>query len=305
MKAKQIIQACSAITSDAITSAMRTVATFALSLLVLSPVMAGIDYQQKADELLPVDCLLPGAVRKLGGQMTYVTQRRPVKTTGVDCEIRGGEYVLYDRASYSTALAIWMPMAQSGDPKAQNLVGEIYEKGLGVQPDYALAAEWYLKAAEQNYSAAQTNLGQLYERGLGVEYSKEKALAWYRKSANIKGKVLKFVNFDYSDEKIAAMERQLNENEQQASLQRQRIAQLAKELDQSNSQKRRAEQQQPPPQQKQQQEEEEAEDEEDEEDEDKQQQPPPRQHQRQNLHLKIVPYLLVLRCVMVIVGSTV
>ena len=243
MKAKQIIQACSAITSGAITSAMRTVATFALSLLVLSPVMAGIDYQQKADELLPVDCLLPGAVRKLGGQMTYVTQRRPVKTTGVDCEIRGGEYVLYDRASYSTALAIWMPMAQSGDPKAQNLVGEIYEKGLGVQPDYALAAEWYLKAAEQNYSAAQTNLGQLYERGLGVEYSKEKALAWYRKSANIKGKVLKFVNFDYSDEKIAAMERQLNENEQQASLQRQRIAQLAKELDQSNSQKRRAEQQ--------------------------------------------------------------
>lgn len=215
--------------------------TLLLSLITLSPVMAGVNYQQKADELLPVDCLLPGAIRKLGGRMTYITQRRPVKTTGVDCEIRGGEYVLYDRASYNTALAIWMPMAESGDPKAQNLVGEIYEKGLGVLPNYLLAAQWYQKAAEQDYSSAQTNLGQLYERGLGVKYDKEKALAWYRKSANIKGKVLKFVSFDYSDEKIAAMEQTINDNAKQSTVQKQRIQHLAQQLDDSNSQKQRAE----------------------------------------------------------------
>ena len=217
--------------------------TFILSVLTLSSAIAGIDYQQKADELLPVDCLLPGAVRKLGGKLTYITQRRPVKTTGVDCEIRGGEYVLYDRASYATAMSIWLPMAESGDPKAQNFVGEIYEKGLGVQPNYTLAADWYRKAAEKNYSAAQTNLGQLYERGLGVEYSKEQALAWYRKSANIKGKVLKFVSFDYSDEKIASLEQQLTDNQQQASLQTQRIQRLVKQLDDANTQKRKIQQQ--------------------------------------------------------------
>lgn len=205
--------------------------------------LAGIDYQQRADELLPVDCLLPGAVRKLGGNMTYVTQRRPIKTTGVDCEIRGGEYVLYDRANYKTALSIWMPMAENGDPKAQNFVGEIYEKGLGVAPDYARAAQWYQKAAEQDYNAAQVNLGQLYERGLGVEYSKEQALAWYRKSANIKGKMLKFVSFDYSDEKIAAMEAELDQSRKQSGLQQQRIAKLARELDSANAQKRRVQQQ--------------------------------------------------------------
>lgn len=214
---------------------------FLLTCIVLTPVHAGINYQQKADELMPVDCLLPGAIRKLGGQMTYITQRRPIKTTGVDCEIRGGEYVLYDRASYESALAIWKPMAESGDPKAQNFVGEIFEKGLGVAPNYALAADWYRKAAEQNYNAAQINLGQLYERGLGVEHNMEQALAWYRKSANIKGKTLKFVRFDYSDEKIAAMEQQLNDNEKQAQLQKQRIQYLAKQLDTATSEKKTVE----------------------------------------------------------------
>lgn len=222
---------------------LRHLIAFGMTLLVLSPVYGGIDYQQKASELLPVDCLLPGAIRKLGAGMTYITPRRPVKTTGVDCEIRGGEYVQFDRANYETALSIWLPMAESGDPKAQNYVGEIYEKGLGVEPDFALAASWYLKAAEQDYRSAQTNIGQLYERGLGVEYSMEKALSWYRKSANIEGKELRFVSYDYSDEKIADMEKRLEKSEQQVAVQSSRIQFLAKRLDASETHERRAEQQ--------------------------------------------------------------
>ncbi len=216
---------------------------FLATLLALSPVFAGIDYHQKADELLPVDCLLPGAIRKLGGNMTYLTQRRPIKTTGVDCEIRGGEYVLFDRANYETAMSIWLPMAESGDPKAQNYVGEIYEKGLGVEPNFALAAQWYRKAADQNYKAAQTNLGQLYERGQGVEYSMEQALAWYRKAANISGKTLKFVSHNYSDEQIADMENRLADSEQKLAVQTHRIQFLAKQLDNSEVHQRRAQQQ--------------------------------------------------------------
>lgn len=216
---------------------------FITTMALLPTALAGIDYQQKADELLPVDCLLPGAIRKLGGRMTYLTQRRPIKTTGIDCEIRGGEYVLFDRASYETAMSIWLPMAENGDPKAQNYVGEIYEKGLGVEPDFTLAASWYRKAAEQNYKAAQTNLGQLYERGLGVDYSMEQALAWYRKAANIEGKTLKFVSYDYSDEQIADMEQRLADSEQQLAVQKHRIQFLAKRLDSSEVRQRRAEQQ--------------------------------------------------------------
>lgn len=133
-----------------------------------------------------VDCLLPGQVRQLGGQVTYVTVRRAVKTAARDCEIRGGEYVAFDRANYATALKVWLPLAEQGDHAAQTYVGEIFEKGLGVQPDYAVAATWYRRAAERGYSRAALNLGNLYERGLGVPRDPAQALNWYRRAAGPK-----------------------------------------------------------------------------------------------------------------------
>lgn len=122
---------------------------------------------RSADELLIVDCLLPGQIRKLGQRITYLTARQAIKTSAQDCEIRGGEYVAYGRANYATALKVWLPLAEGGDPQAQTYVGEIYEKGLGTSPDYAQAATWYRKAADQGYTRAQINLGYLYEKGLG------------------------------------------------------------------------------------------------------------------------------------------
>ena len=139
----------------------------------------------KAEDLLVVDCLLPGRVKKLGRQLTYLTPRRPVKTSAQDCEIRGGEYVAYDRSDYATALKVWLPQAQEGDRTAQTYVGEIYEKGLGVQPDYVVAAAWYRKAAEQGDTRAQINLGHLYEKGLGVERDSVQAMQWYRRASGL------------------------------------------------------------------------------------------------------------------------
>jgi TPR repeat protein len=143
------------------------------------------DNQLTSDKLLIVDCLLPGQIRKLGQQMTYLTARRPIKTTAGDCEIRGGEYVAYDRANYATALNAWLPKAQEGDAEAQAYVGEIYEKGLGTAPNYQLAAEWYRKAAQQGNSRAQINLGLLYEKGWGVEQDLPKAMELYEKSSGL------------------------------------------------------------------------------------------------------------------------
>lgn len=140
---------------------------------------------RSGDELLVVDCLLPGQVKKLGRSMVYLTPRRPIKTSAQDCEIRGGEYVAYDRGDYATALKVWLPPATEGDKVSQTYVGEIYEKGLGVQPDYPLAVEWYRKAAEQGYARAQINLGYLYEKGLGVEKDPGTALNWYRRAAGL------------------------------------------------------------------------------------------------------------------------
>ena len=140
---------------------------------------------QNADDLLVVDCLLPGKVRKLGKRVTFMSARRAVKTSAANCEIRGGEYTSYDRAGYATALKIWLPLAKQGDPVAQTYVGEIYEKGLGVPPQHALAAKWYRQAAEQGYGRAQINLGQLYEQGRGVPQDMAQALSWYRQASGL------------------------------------------------------------------------------------------------------------------------
>ena len=136
----------------------------------------------KADELLVVDCLLPGQIRRIGQRLVTLTPRRPMKTSARDCEIRGGEYVAWDRATYETALKVWMPLATEGDPAAQTYVGEIYEKGLGLSPNYTKAADWYRRAADGGSSRAAVNLGHLYELGLGVPRDTAQAAHWYRKA---------------------------------------------------------------------------------------------------------------------------
>ena len=136
------------------------------------------------DDLYIVDCLLPGQVRRLGNN-TYLTPRRPTRTTAQDCRIRGGEYTAYDRADYKTALKVWLPAAESGDADAQNAVGEIFERGLGGDPNHDIAFVWYQRAAEQGHKGAQVNLATLYESGRGVEQDKRIALNWYRRAWGI------------------------------------------------------------------------------------------------------------------------
>jgi predicted nucleic acid-binding Zn-ribbon protein len=138
-----------------------------------------------AQAYMVVDCLLPGQVRKLGRATTFLTPRRPIRTSGVNCEIRGGEYVSVDRADFSSSLAVWLPTAQAGDAKAQAYVGRIYADGFGREPDYLQAASWYQKASDQGYAQAMIDLGQLYERGLGVAKDPVKAVALYRKASGL------------------------------------------------------------------------------------------------------------------------
>src|SRR5688572_33120964 len=82
----------------------------------------------RRSDLEIVDCLLPGQVRQLGNT-SFLSQRRPIRTTTAECSIRGGEYVAYDRADLKSALRIWMQTAEGGDPEAMTNVGEIYERG--------------------------------------------------------------------------------------------------------------------------------------------------------------------------------
>jgi len=175
---------------SAISLATATLAVF--SALSAPAISAKDDPANDVDKLMVVDCMLPGKIMRLGTGARYMSARRPIKTTGADCEIRGGEYVAYDRASYASSLKVWLPGAKAGDPKAQTYVGEMFEQGLGTMPDYATAVAWYRKAAEQGFERAQMNLGSMYERGLGVEQDELEALNWYRRATGLEQDELVF-----------------------------------------------------------------------------------------------------------------
>jgi uncharacterized protein len=190
--------------------------------------MAG--YQDVA-ALHVVDCLLPGQVRRLGVR-TYLTPRRPIRTTAADCSLRGGEYTAYDRADYKSALRVWMPAAETGDPEAQTNVGEIFERGLGDQPNYEAAAVWYERAALQGYGRAQFNLGTLHEQGLGVPRSATTALNWYRRAWGIEEDSLMFTSAAERerDELRRELEAAVTEKQAQIDFLDKRLAELEASL---------------------------------------------------------------------------
>ena len=68
------------------------VSLFVISLLVVEDLSANT---LTADNSLIVDCLLPGKVRQLGINRSYVSRKTPTKTSANDCEIKGGDYVKF------------------------------------------------------------------------------------------------------------------------------------------------------------------------------------------------------------------
>jgi TPR repeat protein len=73
--------------------------------------------------------------------------------------------------------------ADLGFPNSQEGMGRKYDEGLGVDPDPALAAQWYRKAADQGRAGAQAALGRLYMEGRGVPKDPQAAADWTRKAA--------------------------------------------------------------------------------------------------------------------------
>jgi hypothetical protein len=89
-----------------------------------------------------------------------------------------------ERGDYATALALLEPLAESGDPYAQNVLGSMYMQGEGVQQDFKTAAFWYSQAADQGHGEAQWNLAGLLYEGLGVSRDIAKAYFWLTVAAS-------------------------------------------------------------------------------------------------------------------------
>lgn len=96
--------------------------------------------------------------------------------TGLDA-FRGG--------NYEFALKQWIPLAEEGHAKAQNSVGFMHARGLGLPTDHSEAIKWYTKSAKQDFPLAAYNLGLIYTRGTGTLPNQEMATDWFRRAAGL------------------------------------------------------------------------------------------------------------------------
>jgi len=168
------------------------------------------------------------------GKSKFLSPRRPVRTTAINCRFRGGEYIAYDRANRQTALNVWLKRAREGDPEARYYVGTIYEKGKGRAADHAEAFSWYERAADQGYTKAQMALGYLYEMGLGVEQDLVESLKWYRRASGGGDEEIVFASA--AQDKMNALRAELESDLERLESEKQALAEqvdrLRKELQQ-------------------------------------------------------------------------
>ena len=90
----------------------------------------------------------------------------------------------YEAGDHAKAAQLFRPLAELGDPRAQNNLGNMYVNGDGVPRDYREAVKWLRLATDQSDAQAETTLGALYAEGNGVPQSYSDAAKWYRLAAD-------------------------------------------------------------------------------------------------------------------------
>ena len=84
---------------------------------------------------------------------------------------------------YAEALELITPLANEGDPRAQNVLGVLYAQGWGVEQDFDKSREWYEKAAAGGSPRAYFNLARMYAMAIGVKKDCDKAVELWRTPA--------------------------------------------------------------------------------------------------------------------------
>ncbi|MBL6941601.1 MAG: sel1 repeat family protein [Rhodospirillales bacterium] len=91
----------------------------------------------------------------------------------------------YRAGDFKLAREIWLPLAIEGNAKAQNALGHLYRKGLGVVVDLAVSRRWYGKSAAQNDPVGLYSFGDLSRREAKSKAEMATALSLIEKSANL------------------------------------------------------------------------------------------------------------------------
>jgi uncharacterized protein len=89
----------------------------------------------------------------------------------------------FSRGNYLLAARLLAPLAGKGNPRAQAMLGFMYENGLGAPQAYDVAVEFYAGAAERGDPSAQYLLGLMYDKGHGVDRDDVLAYKWLNLAA--------------------------------------------------------------------------------------------------------------------------
>ena len=113
-------------------------------------------------------------VRAFGGGARFCGRRPGIAGPTV----RDG-IAAWQKRDFTTAVAIWRPLAEAGDADAAFNLGQAYRLGRGVKVDLARAQRWLEQAARAGHLDAQTTLGLLlFDSG-----NRSGAMRWLKAAA--------------------------------------------------------------------------------------------------------------------------
>lgn len=98
--------------------------------------------------------------------------------TAAGAETFGKGLDAFNSGDYAAAYAIWLPLAEHGDPNSQSSLAYLFHEGKGARQDSKTAAKWYYRAALQGEPTAQSFLCRMHLDGDGVPRDLVLALMW-------------------------------------------------------------------------------------------------------------------------------
>lgn len=100
-------------------------------------------------------------------------------------DLRTGE-AAYKAGNYGDAYLQLLGPGHAGDPRAQFLLGQMSDSGLGpIALDPREAVRWYKLAATKKHAEAQYALARAYAFGRGVKQDKDQAVKWLASAAEL------------------------------------------------------------------------------------------------------------------------
>jgi uncharacterized protein len=140
------------------------------------------DFRREVTIAIAIACLVVGFVL---GVYREPILRTVTHAVGLAAKPKSADvaYAAYQKGNYTAALEEALPLAATGDARAQTLMGLLYYRGRGASQDHAEAIRWFRRAADDGEAAAEFYLGVMFAEGQGVPQDYEEAVKWYRRAA--------------------------------------------------------------------------------------------------------------------------